>query len=117
MEPGTGTPAQVSDAEKEEMKKVFVGFAEAAGARDIEAMKKWTTGRLGSSLASAVEKYQDRLYRRTDTFTAGAKSGVTVAEVLDSGGGNFDVQVKFGNGESARVLFFKEDGAWRLNRL
>lgn len=117
QEPGTGAPAAVTDADKEEMKKTFSAFAEAAGSRNMDEMKKSTTARLGGSLASAVEKYKDRLFNRTDIFTAGVKSGVTVGSVLEGGPGNYDVELKFGNGQSARVLFFKEEGAWKLNRL
>ena len=117
MEPGSGTPVTVSEADKEAMKKAFSEFSNAAGARNLQGMQAWTTKRLGTSLGDAIEKYTDRLYRRTDTFTAGVKAGVTVAEVRDAGEGNFDVEMKFGNGESARVLFFKEEGKWLLNRL
>lgn len=117
QEPGTGAPVAVTEADKDEMKKAFEGFAQAAGARNMEEMRKWTTDRLGGSLASAVEKYKDRLFNRTDIFTNGAKSGVTIGSVLDGGGGNFDVEVKFGSGQPVRVLFYKEEGKWRLNRL
>ncbi|GMV41926.1 MAG: hypothetical protein AMXMBFR64_36420 [Myxococcales bacterium] len=117
QEPGTGAPVQVSDADKEEMKKAFSAFAAAAGSRNMDEMRKWTTERLGGSLAGAVEKYKDRLFSRTDIFTKGAAGGVTVGSVLEGGPGNFDVEFKFSNGESARVLFFKENGAWKLNRL
>ena len=92
-------------------------FANAAGARNLAGMQKWTTGRLGKSLESAVEKYTERLFRRTDMFSTGVQKGVTVESANDVGDGNFDVEYKFGTGDTARCLLFREEGKWRLNRL
>jgi hypothetical protein len=116
-EPGSGTPTDLSGADKKEIVTVITEFANAAGARNLAGMQKWTTGRLGKSLESAVEKYTDRLFRRTDIFSTGVQKGVSVQSANDVGDGNFDVEFKFGTGESARCLLFREDGKWRLNRL
>ena len=116
-EPGSGTPTTLSDADKKEMITVMTEFANAAGARNLAGMQKWTTGRLGKSLESAVEKYTERLFRRTDMFSTGVQKGVTVESANDVGDGNFDVEYKFGTGDTARCLLFREEGKWRLNRL
>lgn len=116
-EPGSGTPVTVTADDKKEMAEVIKGFAEAAGKRSLPDMQKWTTERLGNSLVSAVEKHTDRLYRRTDIFSNGAKKGVEIGTTNDVGDGNYDVEIKFGDGENVRLLFFKELGKWRLNRL
>jgi len=99
------------------MATVLKEFSNAAGARNLAGMQKWTTKRLGTSLESAVERHTERLYRRTDIFTKGAPTGVTVGQVTNSGGGNHSVEFKFGNGESVNLMLFKEEGKWRLNRL
>ena len=116
-EPGSGVPKQMSDEDKNEMKEVFVQFAKAAKSRSLEEMKKATTERLENSLESSLEKYSERLYRRTDMFSVGAESGVTIGGTNDLGDGNFDIEIKFGTGQPVHVLYFKEEGKWRLNRL
>lgn len=117
-EPGSGVPVTVTDEAKKEMLTAMEGLAKAAKARDMEGMKKFTTERLGTSLESAVEKHGDRLYRRTDIFSAGIDAGAPVIEQTnDVGDGNFDVQFKFANGETAHLLMFKEEGKWVFNRL
>ncbi len=116
-EPGSGTPTTLTDGDKKEMVTVMTEFANAAGARNLAGMQKWTTVRLGKSLESAVEKYTDRLFRRTDMFSTGAQKGVSVLSANDLSDGNFDVEFKFGSGETARCLLFREEGKWRLNRL
>ena len=116
-EPGSGTPKVMEDTDKSEMKTVFEGFAKAAKARNLGDMQKFTTERLGKSLESSLEKYAERLYRRTDMFSAGVASGVTIGGTNELGDGNFDIEIKFGEGTPVHVLFFKEEGKWRLNRL
>ena len=116
-EPGSGSPVTLTDKDKSEMATVLKEFSNAAGARNLAGMQKWTTKRLGSSLESAVERHTERLFRRTDIFTKGAPTGVTVGQVTNSGGGNHSVEFKFGNGESVNLMLFQEEGNWRLNRL
>ena len=116
-EPGSGTPIKLSDQDKKEMASVLEGFAKAAGAKKIEEMKKWTTERLGNALGRAVTKHTDRLYKRTDIFTQGVKSGMSVGNTNDIGDGNFDIEFKFKDGQTVHVLMFKENNKWRLNRL
>jgi len=116
-EPGSGIPKVMGDSDKKEMKEVFLQFSKAAKSRNLGEMKKTTTERLGNSLESSLEKYAERLYRRTDLFSAGAETGVTIGATNDLGDGNFDIEIKFGTGNPVHVLFFKEEGNWRLNRL
>jgi hypothetical protein len=117
-EPGSGSPTDVGDEARKEMATVLTEFANAAGARNFEGMRPWCTERLGDSLSKAVETHTERLYRRTDMFTKGVQSGeVTIGATKDTGDGNYDVEFKFANGDSANVLMFKEEGKWRLNRL
>ena len=68
-------PKVMGEADKTEMQTVFEGFAKAAKERNVGEMKKFTTERLGKSLESSLEKYAERLYRRTDMFSAGVSSG------------------------------------------
>ena len=76
-EPGSGVPKVMSDADKTEMKDVFLQFAKASKSRNLGEMQKTTTERLGKSLEASLDKYAERLYRRTDLFSKGAESGVT----------------------------------------
>jgi len=116
-EPGSGVPKVMSAADTTEMKDVFLKFAKSAKARNLGEMQKTTTERLGKSLEASLDKYAERLYRRTDLFSAGAETGVTIGGTNELGDGNFDVEIKFGTGSPVHVLFFKEEGKWRLNRL
>ncbi len=117
-EPGSGTPVELPPEDAKEILDVFVNFAKAAGKHDFAEMRKWTTERLGKALESAMNKYKERLFRRTDIFADGVKAGPPkMSDVREVGDGNFDVEFKFANGKSVRVLFFKELGHWRLNRL
>ncbi len=116
-EPGTGASVTVSDADLEEMAKVVQGFAAAAETRDLAGMQRFTTQRLAGNLAQAVERHGERLYRRTDPLAAQAKTGVTVRDPREAAAGSVDAEVAFGDGQTTRLVFFKEDGAWRINRL
>ena len=118
VEPGSGVPVEVSEAERQEMLKAIKEFSNAAGARNLEGMKQWTTERLGGALERAVNgKNRERLFRRTDMFTRGVLAGVELGTIRDTGDGNFDVEVKFKTGDIVHVLMFKEEGRWVLNRL
>lgn len=116
-EPGSGVPKVMSAEDKSQMKSVFLAFATAAKERNIGDMQKSTTERLGKSLEAALEKHKDRLYRRTDLFSVGAEGGLTIGSTNDIGDGNFDIEIKLSSGAPVHVLFFKEEGKWRLNRL
>lgn len=115
--PGTGAVVPLDDQGRKEMQTVFSGFIKAAAKRDIPGMKRWTTGRWGDNLDGTIERYEKRFYRSVDQLVEALPSGMTLGEVRDTGGGNFEGQFRFGSGLERRPIFFKEGGKWRINRL
>ena len=80
-------------------------------------MQKHATERFAKSIAGALTRQKDRLYRGIKESLAASKGKIEIKSVGDVGRGNVDVELQFSNGHTDHVMFFKEDGKWRLNRL
>ncbi len=117
-EPGSGAKIDLPAAEQEEMTTTYVGFLQAAKERKLDAMKPFMTERLGTSVERNMPKYEDRFFRGLEASIAAAKDGrAKLVETRDMSGGNTEALFRFTDGGERRVVYFKENGKWLLNRL
>ncbi|MCB9730645.1 MAG: hypothetical protein H6746_19395 [Deltaproteobacteria bacterium] len=115
--PGSGNVVELDGPGRREMHTVFGAFLDAAGKKDMDAMRTTTTKRLGDTLLTSTERYGDRLYRGLAQAIQAGTKGMKLVETREMGGGNVEALFHFPSGYDRRVVFFKEDGKWLLNRL
>lgn len=115
--PGSGTPTEIPQAEQRQMVERYVAFMKAASKGDLEGMTQHTTGRFGRALATAMQRHRERLMRGVEQYIAQIESGASFGEAGSFDDGNLDVQIQFGEGQPDHVMFYKEGGSWKLNRL
>jgi len=99
------------------MHTTFGAFLDAAGKKDMNIMRSASTKRLCDTLLTSTERYGDRLYRGLDQAIKAGSKGMKLVETREMGGGNVEALFKFVDDYQRRVVFFKEDGKWLLNRL
>ncbi|MEZ4268422.1 MAG: hypothetical protein R3F39_18815 [Myxococcota bacterium] len=115
--PGTGTVVELDGPARREMHTTFGAFLDAAGKKDMNIMRSASTKRLGDTLLTSTERYGDRLYRGLEQAIQAGTQGMKLVETREMGGGNVEALFKFVGDYQRRVVFFKEDGKWLLNRL
>ena len=117
-QPGSGEIMKTDPRTRQAMVTTYTGFLKGATRRKLEPLKSMLTKRLYGSLEKNLPKYEDRFFNGLkDSIAAMRKGGMKVKETRDMGRGNVEALVTFENGHERRVIFFKEDGAWKLNRL
>jgi hypothetical protein len=117
-QPGSGDVVKTDDRTQKAMMQTYTAFLKGASKRDLAVLKPYLTERLHGSLVKNLPKYEERFFRGLeDSINALGKGGMTVKETRDMGRGNVEALVVFGNGHERRAIFFKEGGAWKLNRL
>lgn len=115
--PGSGAIVELDGPARREMHTTFGAFLDAAGKKDMNIMRSASTKRLGDTLLTSTERYGDRLYRGLDPAIKAGTKGMKLVETREMGGGNVEALFKFVGDYQRRVVFFKEDGKWLLNRL
>ena len=115
--PGTGAVVELDGPARREMHTTFGAFLDAAGKKDMNIMRSASTKRLCDTLLTSTERYGDRLYRGLDQAIKAGSKGMKLVETREMGGGNVEALFKFVDDYQRRVVFFKEDGKWLLNRL
>ncbi len=117
-QPGSGEVMKTDERTRKAMIQNYSSFLKGASRRSLEPLKPYLTKRLHDSLQKNLPKYEARFFDGLrDSIAALGKGGLTVKETRDMGRGNVEALVRFGNGHERRVIFFKEDGDWKLNRL
>lgn len=117
-QPGSGDVIETDERTRKTMVKNYASFLKNASRRNLEPLKPFLTKRLHGSLKKNLPKYEDRFFDGLrDSIAALGKGSMTVKETRDMGRGNVEALVRFENGHERRVIFFKEDGDWKLNRL
>ena len=99
------------------MQKTFSDFLKAAEQRKLVPITAFLTARLGGVLERNAERYEPRFFRGLEETLSVAASGLEMGETRDAGQGNVEALFRFGSGHERRVVFFREQGAWKLNRL
>lgn len=115
--PGTGSVVQRTTEERAAMQKTFTDFLAAAEARKLGPIVPHLTDRLGTVLQQKADQYEPRFFRGLEETLGQVSSGVEMAETRDAGQGNVEALFRFGSGHERRVVFFHEEGGWKLNRL
>ena len=115
--PGAGPVLKQSDEARAAMKKNFSDFLAAAEARKLGPIAPFLTQRLSTVLQQKAAQYEPRFFRGLEETLGQVSTGVEMGETRDAGQGNIEALFRFGSGHERRVVFFQEDGAWKLNRL
>ncbi|MEC9073190.1 MAG: hypothetical protein VX938_12440 [Myxococcota bacterium] len=115
--PGAGPVVKQSDEARAAMKKSFSDFLAAAEARKLGPIAPFLTQRLSTVLQQKAAQYEPRFFRGLEETLGQVSTGVEMGETRDAGQGNVEALFRFGSGHERRVVFFQEEGAWKLNRL
>ena len=115
--PGAGAVVKQPETDRASMEKTFSEFLKAAEARKLGPIAPFLTARLSSVLQQKAAQYEPRFFRGLEETLGQNSSGVEMGETRDAGQGNVEALFRFGSGHERRVVFFKEDGVWKLNRL
>ena len=116
-QPGSGDVIETDPRSKKAMVKTYTAFLKGARDQDLAPLEPFLTKRLHGSLEKNLPKYKDRFFNGLRDSIAALKGGMEIRETRDMGRGNVEALVRFENGHERRVIFFKEDGQWKLNRL
>jgi hypothetical protein len=117
-QPGSGDLLDTDQRTQQAMVKTYSEFLKGADTRELAPIKPFLTNRLHTSLAKNLPKYEERFFNGLrESVAALGKGEVQVKETRDMGRGNVEALVVFSNGHERRVIFLKEGGAWKLNRL
>lgn len=115
--PGTGALVEVPDRDKKAMVSAARTFLEAARVENIDAMRDVSTQLFTTNLLDNMDRYRDRFYRGLNESLASSLKGVSPGEVRLPEDGHFEIELKFGDGASRRIMMAVESGHWRVNRL
>ena len=99
------------------MVSAAVTFFEAARAENVDAMRDVSTQLFTTNLLDNMDRYRERFYRGLTDSLDSSRKGVSPGEVRMPDEGHFEIELKFGDGESRRIMMAVESGHWRVNRL
>ena len=115
--PGSGALTEIPDRDRKAMVSAAVTFFEAARAENVDAMRDVSTQLFTTNLLDNMDRYRERFYRGLTDSLDSSRKGVSPGEVRMPDEGHFEIELKFGDGESRRIMMAVESGHWRVNRL
>jgi hypothetical protein len=115
--PGTGALVEVPERDKQAMLAAAMTFFDAARTEDRDAMRDVSTQLFTTNLIDNLDRYRDRFYGGLKDSLASSMKGAEAGEVRLPGDGHFEIELKFGDGASRRLMMAVESGHWRVNRL
>lgn len=115
--PGTGALVEVPERDKKAMLAAAMSFFDAARTENADAMRDVSTQLFTTNLIDNMDRYRDRFYRGLTDSLVSALKGAVAGEVRMPGEGHFEIELKFGDDTSRRLMMAVESGHWRVNRL
>jgi len=115
--PGSGALVEVPDRDKKAMVSAAMGFFAAARVENTDAMRDVSTELFRTNLIDNLDRYHERFYGGLRASLASALGGVEAGEVRMPDEGHFEIELKFADQTSRRLMMAVESGHWRINRL